>query len=102
MFGQIPGLDTLGISLARLDYAPYGGLNPHTHPCATEILVVLEGKTNAFAFAGLGSQNPGAIVISNAVFGSEGPNNPDVLANAFHLDKNVVSNLQSRFRWNNN
>ncbi|CAN1233668.1 Germin-like protein subfamily 1 member 13 [Linum perenne] len=30
---QIPGLNTLGISLARLDYAPNGGLNPpHIHP----------------------------------------------------------------------
>ncbi|TYJ11290.1 hypothetical protein E1A91_A11G265600v1, partial [Gossypium mustelinum] len=37
-------LKALGISLVRIDYAPYGGLNPpHTHPRATEILVVLEG-----------------------------------------------------------
>ncbi|KAE8684208.1 Germin-like protein subfamily 1 member 20 [Hibiscus syriacus] len=44
---QIPGLNTLGISLARIDYAPNGGLNPpHTHPRATEILVVLEGELN--------------------------------------------------------
>jgi quercetin dioxygenase-like cupin family protein len=41
---QIPGLNTLGISLARIDFAPNGGLNPpHTHPRATEILVVLKG-----------------------------------------------------------
>ncbi|WRX25371.1 Cupin 1 - like 10 [Theobroma cacao] len=41
---QIPGLNTLGISLVRIDYAPNGGLNPpHTHPRGTEILVVLEG-----------------------------------------------------------
>ncbi|WCJ43708.1 RmlC-like cupins superfamily protein [Euphorbia peplus] len=41
---QIAGLNTLGISLARIDYAPNGGLNPpHTHPRATEILVVIEG-----------------------------------------------------------
>ncbi|XP_050373647.1 germin-like protein subfamily 1 member 11 [Argentina anserina] len=41
---QIEGLNTLGISLARIDYAPYGGLNPpHTHPRASEILVVMEG-----------------------------------------------------------
>ncbi|XVF30943.1 hypothetical protein REPUB_Repub16aG0102600 [Reevesia pubescens] len=40
----IPGLNTLGISLVRIDYAPNGGLNPpHTHPRGTEILVVLEG-----------------------------------------------------------
>jgi len=41
---QIPGLNTLGVSLARIDYAP-GGLNPpHTHPRATEIIFVLYGE----------------------------------------------------------
>ncbi|GFP80410.1 germin-like protein 5-1 [Phtheirospermum japonicum] len=41
---RIPGLNTLGVSLARIDYAP-GGLNPpHTHPRATEVVFVLEGE----------------------------------------------------------
>ncbi|GMN25861.1 hypothetical protein TIFTF001_001081 [Ficus carica] len=40
---QIAGLNTLGVSLVRIDYAPYGQNPPHTHPRATEILVVLEG-----------------------------------------------------------
>ncbi|KAL6181372.1 hypothetical protein ACLB2K_048027 [Fragaria x ananassa] len=41
---QIAGLNTLGISLARIDYAPNGGLNPpHTHPRASEFLMVMEG-----------------------------------------------------------
>ena len=41
---QLPGLNTLGISMARIDFAPNGGLNPpHTHPRATELLVVIEG-----------------------------------------------------------
>ncbi|XP_048135012.1 germin-like protein subfamily 1 member 7 isoform X2 [Rhodamnia argentea] len=40
---QFPGLNTLSISMARIDFAP-GGLNPpHTHPRGTEILVVAEG-----------------------------------------------------------
>ncbi|XP_018728294.2 germin-like protein subfamily 1 member 7 [Eucalyptus grandis] len=40
---QLPGLNTLGISMARIDFAP-GGLNPpHTHPRGSEILVVAEG-----------------------------------------------------------
>ncbi|XP_057844738.2 putative germin-like protein 2-1 [Cryptomeria japonica] len=40
---QIAGLNTLGISLVRIDFA-VGGINPpHTHPRATEILVLLEG-----------------------------------------------------------
>ncbi|PPS02661.1 hypothetical protein GOBAR_AA18002 [Gossypium barbadense] len=140
---QIPGLNTLGISLVRIDYAPYGGLNPpHTHPRATEILVVVEGTlyvgfvtsnmdnrlftkvlhpgdvfvfpeglihfqfnighTNAVAFAALSSQNPGVITIANAVFGSDPAINPDVLAKAFQLDKNIVNQLQSQFWWDNN
>ncbi|KAF9616144.1 hypothetical protein IFM89_028610, partial [Coptis chinensis] len=40
---QIPGLNTLGISMVRIDFRPFGLNPPHTHPRATEILVVLEG-----------------------------------------------------------
>ncbi|XP_022743805.1 germin-like protein subfamily 1 member 14 [Durio zibethinus] len=134
---QIPGLNTPGISLARIDFAPNGLNPPHTHPRATEILVVLEGtlyvgfvtsdldnhhiskvlnpadvfifpiglihfqfnigNTNAVAFAGLSSQNPGVITIPNAVFRSKPPINPDVLAKAFLLDNSVVTDVQSRF-----
>ncbi|KAJ0591473.1 putative germin, rmlC-like cupin domain superfamily, rmlC-like jelly roll [Helianthus annuus] len=40
---QVPGLNTLGISMARVDYEP-GGLNPpHVHSRATELFTVLEG-----------------------------------------------------------
>ncbi|XP_015882136.2 putative germin-like protein 2-1 [Ziziphus jujuba] len=41
---QLPGLNTLGISLVRIDYAPWGTNPPHTHPRASEILTVLEGS----------------------------------------------------------
>jgi quercetin dioxygenase-like cupin family protein len=41
---QIPGLNTLGISLVRIDYAPWGINPPHTHPRGTEILTVIEGS----------------------------------------------------------
>ncbi|XP_021911189.1 germin-like protein subfamily 2 member 4 [Carica papaya] len=41
---KIPGLNTLGVSLSRIDYEA-GGLNPpHTHPRATEMVFVLEGE----------------------------------------------------------
>ncbi|XP_065619633.1 putative germin-like protein 2-1 [Quercus suber] len=40
----IPGLNSLGISLVHSDYAPWGINPPHTHPRATEILIVLEGS----------------------------------------------------------
>ncbi|GJX57070.1 putative germin-like protein 2-1 [Tanacetum coccineum] len=41
---QLPGLNTFGISMVRIDYAPGGQNAPHTHPRATEILVVIEGS----------------------------------------------------------
>ncbi|PIN05448.1 hypothetical protein CDL12_22013 [Handroanthus impetiginosus] len=40
---RLPGLNTLGISLSRIDYAPYGLNPPHVHPRASEIFVVMEG-----------------------------------------------------------
>ncbi|KAI3969738.1 hypothetical protein MKX01_026386 [Papaver californicum] len=138
---QIAGLNTLGISMVRIDYAPHGLNPPHTHPRATEILVVLEGtlevgfvtsnpdnklftkvlytgdvfvfpvglihfqynsgKTPAVAIAALSSQTPGVITIANAVFGSKGPINDDILAKAFQVDKKVVDYLQSQF-WMDN
>ncbi|CAN1233678.1 Germin-like protein subfamily 1 member 20 [Linum perenne] len=117
---QIPGLNTLGISLARLDYAPNGGLNPpHIHPRGTEILVVIQGTLyvgfvtsnpdnrliskvlypgDVFVFP-IG-QNPGVITIANAVFGSNPPVNADVLTKAFQLDKDIVADLQKKFAKN--
>ncbi|XP_020418114.1 putative germin-like protein 2-1 isoform X1 [Prunus persica] len=41
---QIAGLNAFGISVARIDYAPWGINPPHTHPRASEILTVLEGR----------------------------------------------------------
>jgi len=134
----LPGLNTLGVSLVRIDYAPKGLNPPHTHPRATEILVVVEGalsvgfvtsngdnnrlftkvlypgdvfvfpiglihfqfnmgNTNAVAFAGLSSQNPGVITIANAVFGSIPEISADVLAKAFQVQKAEVKHLQSQF-----
>jgi quercetin dioxygenase-like cupin family protein len=139
---RIPGLNTLGISLARIDYAPLGENPPHTHPRATEILTVLEGtlyvgfvtsnpenkflskelkegdvfvfpqglihfqfNSNpykpAVALAALSSQNPGAITIANAVFGSKPMISDDVLAKAFQVEKNTVDWLQAQF-WADN
>ena len=51
---QIPSLNTLGISIARIDFAPYGVNPPHTHPHATEVLVVLEGTL----YVGFVTSNP--------------------------------------------
>nr|XP_027092233.1 germin-like protein subfamily 1 member 7 [Coffea arabica] len=40
---NLAGLNTMGVSLAGLDFVPYGLNPPHTHPRATEVLFVLEG-----------------------------------------------------------
>ncbi|PHT62259.1 Germin-like protein subfamily 1 member 18 [Capsicum annuum] len=40
---SLPGINTLGISLARIDYPPHALNSFHTNPRASEILVVLEG-----------------------------------------------------------
>ncbi|XP_038689574.1 putative germin-like protein 2-2 [Tripterygium wilfordii] len=134
---QIPGLNTLGISIVRFDYAPWGLVPPHTHPRATEIITVLEGSVlvgfvtsnpdnrlitktlekgdvfvfpiglvhfqqsvgnyNAVSLSSLSSQNPGVVMVANALFGSEPSIDGDVLAKAFQVDKNVISNLQEKF-----
>ncbi|KAG2256008.1 hypothetical protein Bca52824_075302 [Brassica carinata] len=124
---NLGGLNTLGISLVRIDYAPNGQNPPHTHPRATEILVVQQGtllvgfvssnqdgnrlfaKTlnvgDVFVFPeglihfqfNLGSNSSGVITIANTVFGSNPAIDPNVLARAFQMDANVVRDLQNRF-----
>ncbi|XP_052202792.1 putative germin-like protein 2-1 [Diospyros lotus] len=60
---QLPGLNTLGISMARVDYAPWGITPPHTHPRATEILTVLEGSL----YVGFVTSNPENRLISKVL-----------------------------------
>lgn len=45
--GQFPGVNGLGISGARLDLGPGGVIPMHTHPGASEFLVVIQGKITA-------------------------------------------------------
>ncbi|KZV58281.1 germin-like protein 2-2-like [Dorcoceras hygrometricum] len=132
---EIPGLNTLGISTVRVDYAPGGVVPPHRHPRASEILTVLEGTVfvgfvtsdpenrlisrtlhkgdvfvfpfglihfqhnigggNAVTMAFLSSQNPGVIVIANAVFGSKPATNDQILAKAFRVDNSIIHQLQA-------
>ncbi|CAL5402762.1 unnamed protein product [Camellia sinensis] len=61
---QIPGLNTLGVSMVRIDYAPWGINPPHTHPRATEILTVLEGTLHV----GFVTSNPENRLISKILY----------------------------------
>ncbi|KAA8550090.1 hypothetical protein F0562_001774 [Nyssa sinensis] len=49
-----PGINTLGVGFARIDFSPNGVNPPHTHPRASEILTVVEGTL----FAGFVTSNP--------------------------------------------
>ncbi|CAK9160239.1 unnamed protein product [Ilex paraguariensis] len=60
---QIGGLNTLGISMAPLDFAPYGLNPPHTHPRGTEILTVMEGTL----YVGFVTSNPDNRLISKVL-----------------------------------
>ncbi|KAL5797888.1 hypothetical protein ACOSQ2_002708 [Xanthoceras sorbifolium] len=60
---QVPGLNTLGISMVRLDYAPWGTNPPHTHPRASEILTVVEGSLEV----GFVTSNPENRLISKVL-----------------------------------
>ena len=44
---NMPGLNTLGISLARADLEPQSIVPLHTHPRATEMITILEGTVYA-------------------------------------------------------
>ncbi|XP_022756424.1 auxin-binding protein ABP19a-like [Durio zibethinus] len=44
---QFPGVNGLGISMARLDFAVGGVVPMHTHPGASEILVIIKGTISA-------------------------------------------------------
>ncbi|KAG2251741.1 hypothetical protein Bca52824_081877 [Brassica carinata] len=109
---NLPGLNTLGIAFARVDYAPNGLIPPHTHPRASEFLIVQEGslyavglihfhvnvgRGPAVAFTAFNSQNPGLITIAKTVFGSNPRINPNALAKAFQLDPRIVMSLQTKF-----
>ncbi|CAI0422958.1 unnamed protein product [Linum tenue] len=124
---QIPGLNTLGISMVRIDYAPWGINSLHTHPRSLEVGFVTSnpenrhitkilkkgdvfvfpvglihyqrniGYGNAVAIAALSSQNPGVITIANTVFGSKPDISTDLLAKAFQVDKSLVWQLQAKF-----
>ncbi|XP_049397829.1 germin-like protein subfamily 1 member 13 [Solanum stenotomum] len=40
---DMPGLNTLGMSICRIEFEPQGHAPLHTHPRATELITVLEG-----------------------------------------------------------
>ncbi|GAY33970.1 hypothetical protein CUMW_282320 [Citrus unshiu] len=72
-----PGLNTPGISVPGIYYAPWSINPPHTDPRASEILTV--------------------ITIASAVFGSNTLITSEVLSKVFQVDKKFVDQIQSKF-----
>ena len=133
---QIPGLNTLGASHARVDVAPGAVFPPHYHPRASETAVVLDGtvyfgfvtsypdnklyakvlrRGDVFAvpqglvhflynngtapaalYATLSSQNPGLVLLGDALFGSGLAD--DLLAKTFLTDRETVDKIGLKFR----
>ncbi|CAN1161236.1 Putative germin-like protein 2-1 [Linum perenne] len=107
---QIPGLNTLGVSMGSLEVG-FVTSNPENRLISKVLkkgdvfvfpigLIHFQrnvGHGNAVAIAGLSSQNPGVITIANAVFGSKPDISSDILAKAFQVDKKVVKKLQAKF-----
>ncbi|CAN0840915.1 Putative germin-like protein 2-1 [Linum grandiflorum] len=107
---QIPGLNTLGISLGTLEVG-FVTSNPDNRLISKILhegdvfafpigLIHYQrnvGYGNAVAIAGLNSQNPGVVSIASSVFGSKPDISNGILAKAFQVDKHVVKQLQTKF-----
>ncbi|KAB2611152.1 auxin-binding protein ABP19a [Pyrus ussuriensis x Pyrus communis] len=92
---QFPGVNGLGISMARLDLAPGGVIPFHTHPGASEVLVVTRGiikagdimvfpqgllhfqvnvaKIHSNAFVSFSSTSPSLQILDFALFANDLP-----------------------------
>ncbi|CAK9135074.1 unnamed protein product [Ilex paraguariensis] len=112
---QIPGLNTLVVSMARIDYAP-GELDVGFITTANVLiskhimkgenfvfprgLVHFQqnnGKVPAAIIAGFNSQLPGVQVIAATLFGATPPVPDNVLTIAFQIDTEEVEKIKSSF-----
>ncbi|CAN1226821.1 Putative germin-like protein 2-1 [Linum grandiflorum] len=114
---QIPGLNTQGLSLVRIDFLK-GGVNPpHIHPRASEVFVVMEGAIEVGFITSLpeirviskvvkagevfvfpSSQNPGTQPVFASVFGSHPKLAADILSKAIDIDEDIITQLQNKYK----
>ncbi|MCO5553872.1 hypothetical protein L7F22_007398 [Adiantum nelumboides] len=101
-----PGLDTQGISMARIEFQPRGLNPPHVHPRATpnrghslrqgDVFVFPRGlhqfqfnsdeTESALAIAAFNSQNPGYSRLISSLFAAQPPLPDEVLQTALGID----------------
>ncbi|KAL5716255.1 hypothetical protein ACHQM5_017973 [Ranunculus cassubicifolius] len=55
------------------------------------------GETPALGFVSQNSQNPGVVIVADAVFGSNPPTREDILAKAFQIDERLALYIQAQF-----
>ncbi|KAI8524551.1 hypothetical protein RHMOL_Rhmol13G0158100 [Rhododendron molle] len=79
---NFPALNTLGIGIARIDFAPHGLNPPHYHPRASEILTVIEGTL----LAGFVTSNPENRLFAKVLEKGESVVYPEAL---LHFQQNV-------------
>ncbi|KAK4489715.1 hypothetical protein RD792_000349 [Penstemon davidsonii] len=107
----LPGLNTLGISLARSLQVGFVTSNPnYNHFNKTlqvgDVFVVPvglvhyqfnAGSENTVVIAALNSESPGIIAFPNSIFGAKPDIGSDYLAKTFQLDKCIVEELLAKF-----
>ncbi|KAK1560703.1 hypothetical protein Q3G72_029896 [Acer saccharum] len=110
---QVPGLNTLGISMGRVDLDSWGFVssNPENRLISKvlkkgDVFVIPKGLVHfqrnignghAVALTAFNSQNRGVVTVGNAVFGSKPSISSDLLAKSFQVDENVIHQLQAKF-----
>ncbi|KAF9616048.1 hypothetical protein IFM89_028345 [Coptis chinensis] len=104
---QMHGLNTLGISLARVDFAPYGLTSPRIAPSSNrdrssgvEGLIHFGstfGNTFKHCVCWYKRPEPRCDYYCQQHLWINPPISDDVLAKGVQLDKNVVDNLQAKF-----
>ncbi|KAK8650617.1 hypothetical protein V6N13_140249 [Hibiscus sabdariffa] len=96
---KIPGLNTLGVSLGRIDYQP-GGLTHHTlthvPPRSSLFLMKNNGEKPASVIAGFNSQLPGTQSIAATLFTSTPPVPDNVLTKAFQIGTKEVDKIKNK------
>ncbi|KAG5627607.1 hypothetical protein H5410_012825 [Solanum commersonii] len=119
---KMPGLNTLGMSIARFDLEPQSiaplhisSFCPDNHPGGRLFSKILNpgdvfvlpqglihfqynvGNKKATYLTFVNSQNPGLVMIPRSIFASEPPVPDDILAKGFQLDETQIAELRKKF-----
>ncbi|MED6118924.1 hypothetical protein PIB30_007084 [Stylosanthes scabra] len=97
---QIPGLNGLGFAAARLDMDVGGVVPMHTHPDASEMLIIVHGTMNsgkgkATVYLAFSSSNPSVQLVDVALFGNN--LSSDLVTKTTYLDLYEVKKLKGVF-----